>query len=154
MPPGNSQERRLAINVLPPFRLCTATWHNKRKKKQPKFQNHHFLTRSFCPGKIAKLKGGHCRDPLPPMTRGAHLYPGPLGGHTTLSNIIPRRCSILSGFIVWIIDCKKQALLSHPRQPITAHVPPPAERKDRSNGKSLPTISNSRLQGDDDFAFT
>ena len=106
------------------------------------------------------------------MTRGAHLYPdqlypypprghvtrriypGPPGGHTTLSNIILGRCSILSGYIVQIIDLKKQAMLSHPRQPVTAHVPPPAERKDRSDGKSPPTISDSRLGGDDDSTIT
>ncbi|RVW68868.1 hypothetical protein CK203_064646 [Vitis vinifera] len=38
-------------------------------------------------------------------------------------------------------------MLSHPRQPVTAHVPPSAERKDRSDGKSPPTISDSRLGG-------
>nr|CAN66464.1 hypothetical protein VITISV_016560 [Vitis vinifera] len=59
-------------------------------------------------------------------------------GHTTLSNIIFGQCSILSGPIVRIIDCNAQALLSHPRQPATAHVPPPAKRKDRSDGKSPP----------------
>ena len=94
--------------------------------------------------------------PLPPQ--GGHvarqLYPGPLGGHMTLSNIIPGRCSILSGHIVWIIDRKKQAMLSHPKQPVTAHVPPPAERKDRSDGKSPSTIFDSRLGGDDDSAIT
>ena len=93
--------------------------------------------------------------PYPP--RGhvtCHIYPGPSGGHTTLSNIIPEQCSILFGFIVWIINCKKKALLSHPRQPVTAHVPPPVERKDKSDDKSAPTISDSRLQGDDDSAIT
>ena len=72
----------------------------------------------------------------------------------TLSNIIPEWCSILSGHIVRIIDCKKQVMLSHPRQLVTAHVPPPAERKDKSDGKSPPTISDSRLGGDDDSAIT
>ena len=87
MLPGNSQGRRLAINALPPFRLRTATWHDKRKK-QPKFQNHHFfLTRPFCPGKIARLKGGHCRDPplSPRGTRGMLALSGaPRGAHDTL----------------------------------------------------------------------
>ncbi|CBI39485.3 unnamed protein product, partial [Vitis vinifera] len=63
------------------------------------------------------------------MTRGTHrcpdqLYPYPprghvartsirvpQGGHTTLSNIILGRCSILSGPFVRIIDCNEQALL-------------------------------------------
>ena len=53
-----------------------------------------------------------------------------------------------------IIDCKKQALLSHPKQPVTAHVSPLVERKDKSDGKSPPTISDSCLQGDDDSAIT
>ena len=92
----------------------------------------------------------------PKRTRGAHLYSDPLGGggHTALSNIILGWYPILFGFIVWIIDCKEQALLSHPRQPVTAHVSSPAERKDKSDDKSLPTISDSRLQGDDDSAIT
>ena len=114
-----------------------------------------------------------CRDPpqsprgTPPLSgstlsvppsQGGHvacqLYPGPSGGHTTLSNIIPGWCYILSGYIVRIIDRKKQAMLSHPKQPVIAHVPPPVERKDKSDGKSPPMISNSRLGGDDDSAIT
>ncbi|RVW43766.1 Retrovirus-related Pol polyprotein from transposon TNT 1-94 [Vitis vinifera] len=39
-------------------------------------------------------------------------------------------------------------------KPATTHVPPPAGRKDRSDDKSPPTISDSRLQGDDDPATT
>ncbi|RVW67690.1 hypothetical protein CK203_064122 [Vitis vinifera] len=101
----------------------------------------------------APLSGSTLSVP-PKRTHGAHLYPGPLGGHTTLSNIIPKRCSILSRPIVRIIDCNKQALLSHPRQPATAHVPPPVERKDMSDSKSPPTISDNRLQGDDDPTTT
>ena len=83
------------------------------------------------------------------VPQGGHvarqLYPGPTGGHTTLSNIILGRCSILSGYIVRIIDRKKQVMMCHLRQSITAHVPPPAERKDGNDGKSPPTISDSRL---------
>ena len=139
-------------------------------KKQQKFQNHHFLTRPFCLSKITRLKGGHCRDPpdgtwraplsgstlsVPPKrTCDAPHLSGSPRGHTALLNIIPGRCSIISGFIVRIIDCKKKALLNHPRQPVTAHVAPPVERKDKSDGKSSPTISNSHLQSDDDSAIT
>ncbi|RVW90984.1 hypothetical protein CK203_044164 [Vitis vinifera] len=61
---------------------------------------------------------------------------------------------ILSRHIVRIIDCSKQSLLSHPRQPAIAHVPPPAERKDKNDGRSSPTISDSCLQGDDAPATT
>ena len=104
------------------------------------------------------------QGPLPLITRGVHRYSEqlhsdspkghvahspirtPQGRHTTLSNIIPERCSILPGPIIQIIDCSEQALLSHPRQPAIAHVPPPVGRKDRSDGKSPPTISDSRLQ--------
>ena len=50
--------------------------------------------------------------------------------------------------IHWIIDCTKQILLSHLRQLW------PAKRKDKSDDKSPPTISDSRLQGDDDSAIT
>nr|CAN81620.1 hypothetical protein VITISV_021703 [Vitis vinifera] len=82
------------------------------------------------------------------------LYPSPPGGHTTLSNILPERRSTLSGYIVRIISRKTQAMLSHLRQPVTARIPLPTERKDRSDGKSPPTISDSRLQGDDDSAIT
>ena len=107
-----------------------------------------------------------------PMTRGAYLYPDrpwpppqedawrtPLSGspreeHTTLASIMSGRQYILSGHIVRIIDCSKQSLLSHPRQPATAHVPPPAERKDMNDGRLPPTISDSRLQGDNDLATT
>ena len=85
---------------------------------------------------------------LPKRTRGALPIRTPQGRHTALSDIIPERCSILPGPIIRIIDCSEQALLSHPRQPATAHVPPPAGRKDRSDGKSPPTISDSHLQGD------
>ncbi|RVW16985.1 hypothetical protein CK203_070653 [Vitis vinifera] len=53
-----------------------------------------------------------------------------------------------------VIDCDKQVLLSHPRQPVTAHVPLLAGRKDISDSKSPPTISDSRLQGDDGPATT
>ena len=67
---------------------------------------------------------------------------------------MPGRQYILPGYIVRIIDRSEQALMSHPRQPATAHVLPPAERKDRIDGKSPPMISDSRLQGDDDPATT
>ena len=103
----------------------------------------------------------------PSMTHGVHstrIDPGcpsqedtwrtPLSGspreeHTALASIMHGRQYILSKHIVWIINCSKQAFLSHPRQSATANIPPPAERKDRSNGKLPPTISDSRLQGDD-----
>ena len=41
MPPGNSQERQLAINTFPFFRLRNTTWHTKSKKQQ-KLQKYHF----------------------------------------------------------------------------------------------------------------
>ena len=97
------------------------------------------------------------------MTRGAHRYPEqlysdsprehvarypirtPQGRHTTLASVMPGRQYILPGYIVRIIDRSEQALMSHPRQPATAHVLPPAERKDRIDGKSPPMIFDSRL---------
>ena len=151
------------------LRIYSAPRGPMSAKSKPKFQKQSFLTRPFCPGKINKLKGGHCRDPslddtwrapLPGSTLAAPPPPEedtgrtPLSGspreeHTVLASIMPGRQYILSGHIVRIIDCSKQALLSHPRQPATAHVLPPAERKDKSDGRSPPTISDSRLQGDD-----
>ena len=138
-------------------------------KKQIKFQNYHFLTRPFCSGKIARLKEGHCRDPPPPpddtwraplfgsilfvppkRTRDtSHLSGSPRGAHDTL-----KYYTRVMLYPIRIIDCKKQALLSHPKQPVTAHVSPLVERKDRSDGKSPPMIYDSRLQGDDDSAIT
>ena len=74
------------------------------------------------------------------MTRGAHRYPEqlysdsprghvarypirtPQGRHTTLASVMPGRQYILPGYIVRIIDRSEQALMSHPRQPATAHV--------------------------------
>ena len=118
------------------------------------------------------MKCGRCRDPFSDDTWWAPLsgstlavspqedtWRTPLSGslreeHTTLASIMPGRQYILPGYIVRIIDCSEQALLSHPRQPATTHVPPPAEREDKSDGKSPPTISDSRLQGDDGPATT
>ena len=100
------------------------------------------------------LLSGATPSGLPRRTRGAPPIRTPQERHTALSDIIPRRCSILLGPIIRVIDCSEQALLSHPWQPATAHVPPPAERKDMNDGKSPPTISDSRLQGDDDPATT
>ncbi|RVW27907.1 hypothetical protein CK203_084956 [Vitis vinifera] len=70
----------------------------------------------------------------------------PRGGtrHSQIS--YPSDALSYPGPIIQIIDCSEQALLSHPRQSATAHVLPPAGRKDRSDGKSPPTISDSRLQ--------
>ena len=51
------QERRLAINTpLPQHHVA------HKPQKETKGLKTSFLTRLFCPGKIAKLKGGHCRD--------------------------------------------------------------------------------------------
>ena len=78
----------------------------------------------------------------------------PPGGHTALSHILLERCSPLSGCVARISGRKTQAMLSHLRQPVTARIPPPAERKNRNDGKSPPTIFDSRLQNDDDSAIT
>ena len=98
-----------------------------------------------------------CPDQLYPYPPRGHVARTsirvPQGEHTTFSNIISGQCSILSS-IVRIIDCNEQALLSHPWQSATTHVPPPVERNDRGDDKSPPTISDSRLQGDDDPATT
>ncbi|RVX05860.1 hypothetical protein CK203_023752 [Vitis vinifera] len=47
---------------------------------------------------------------------------------------------------------KTQAILSHFRQPVIACIPPSAKGKDKNDGKSSPTISDSRLQSNDDSA--
>ena len=77
----------------------------------------------------------------------------PSGGTRHTQILYPAgRCSLLSGYVVRTLGRKTRAILSHFRQPITARIPSPAERKDRDDGKSSPTISDSRLQSDDDSA--
>ena len=46
-------------------------------------------------------------------------------------------------------------ILSHFRQPVIARILPPTEQKDKNDDKSFPpTISDSRLQGNDGSATT
>ena len=58
-------------------------------KSKPQFQkNNHFLTRPFCPGKMGRLKGRHCRDPSPWWHVARFPYPDSLRErHTALANI-------------------------------------------------------------------
>ena len=81
--------RTAARHKYPPFR--NTTWQIN-PKKETKGLKASFLTRLFCPGKIAMLKGRHCRDhpqtptwqphtALPQGTRGTStLYPDSLRG--------------------------------------------------------------------------
>ena len=87
------------------------------------------------------------RTTSPQATRGMPaLYPGLLRGHTTLSNPLPGRWSPLFGYVVRAYEALAvKCGPSHFRQPVTAHIQPPAERKDGDDGKSSPMISNSRL---------
>ena len=92
----------------------------------------------------------------PPMRHVAHQLSTqvPSRGHTALSNPLPGQCSPLFGYVVRTYGRKTQVMLSHFRQPVITRISPPAERKDRNDGKSSPTISNSRLQNDDDSTIT
>ena len=76
------------------------------------------------------------------------------GSPQALSNPLPGRCSPLSGYVVRTIGRKTHAMLSHLRQLVTTHILSPAKRKDRNDDKSSSTISDSRLQNDDDSAIT
>ena len=65
-------------------------------------------------------------------------------GRETRTSLVYTTISIFDGTI-----------LSHFRQPVTAHIPSPIERNDRNDGKSFPpTIFDSRLQGNDGSATT
>ena len=146
------------------FFLRSTTWRINSKKTTNGLKAS-FLTHLFCPGKIAKLKGGHCRDhpqtptwqprtAFPHATRGTSaLYPGPFrGAHSTLKSstrtvlFLVRICCPDLGSL----GHKTRVILSHFRQPVTACILPPTERNDRNNGKSSPTISDRCLQSDDD----
>ena len=103
------QERRLAINTpLPQHHVA----HRPQKSNQG-FKCIIFNP-PFLPGKIARLKGGHCRDhpqtptwqpnTTPPPPKG-HMAPQlsiriPSGGHMTLSNPWSGRPPLLSGYVV------------------------------------------------------
>ena len=89
--------------------FCNTTWHINPKKEM-KGLKASFLTRLFCPGKIVRLKGGHCRDhPQTPTwqsrtaplqgTRGTSTpYPNSLqGAYDTLKPTVRTTPSL-----VWI----------------------------------------------------
>nr|CAN60329.1 hypothetical protein VITISV_015027 [Vitis vinifera] len=104
----------------------------------------------------------HTKPTWQPRTASSHatrgtsaLYPGPLrGAHDTLKSstqtvlFLVRICCPDLGSL----GRKTQAILSHFRQPVIACIPPSAKGKDKNDGKSSPTISDSRLQSNDDSA--
>ena len=76
--------RTAACHKYSPFR--NTTWHINPKKEM-KGLKASFLTRLFCPGKIVRLKGGHCRDH--PQTPTWQSRTAPLQGTCGTSILYP-----------------------------------------------------------------
>ena len=123
--------RMVARHKCPPFFSPPQHYVAHQIQKATKGSKVSFLTRPFCPDKIVRLKGRHCREP-PRRPRGnparhtarQHVaYQLPIRvlsrGHTTLSNPLPGRCSPMSRCVVWtyealVVKCEP----SHFRQPV------------------------------------
>ncbi|RVX11977.1 Secoisolariciresinol dehydrogenase [Vitis vinifera] len=54
------------------------------------------------------------------------------------------KVALITGGASGIGECTARLFVKHGAKPATAHVPPPAERKDRNDGKSFLMISDSR----------
>ena len=92
---------------------------------------------------------------IPPCdTWHASFIRVPPGGTRHSQILYPNGALFYQDTLSGSLAVKKQAMLSHLKQLVTAHISSPAERKDRNDSKSPPMISDSRLQGDSDSAIT